>query len=328
MVTFSSAFARSVCPGPKYVDDLERIGLKLCHWRAEPLGMVQADNTDFAYSWTDGTLGLFVHEITADGLQITASATEDLIAVAIPLEPNPHRTLTVEEISTSERAHCIEFISLPCHSSITVRGAQKGMRSITLLVRTENISDLCGPIDDLPEFLARMTREHHGMIRSHSFPCLVERVARDIWEAARGDHFSPLFCRYKAAELLNALFEYWIVEDRNIDAFLCSEKERLGVFKVRDLIEADPVNMPPIDELARQAGMNRTKLRYLFKQLCGMTMVDFRTTLVMRTADTMLRGSKLPVADISFQLGYAESSSFNTAYRRFFGHTPGRTRRL
>ena len=282
---------------------------------------------DFARSWTDGSFGLFVHEITTCDLKITASATDDLIAVAIPLEDNPDRTLTVEEQCTSERPHFIEFISLPRDTSITIRGAQKGMKSITLLLRTADICASCGPLSALPQVVARFALEHSSMIRSHSFPCSVERVARDIWEAAREDRLSPLFCRFKSAELLNALFEFWTIEDQNLDSSSCSDQQRNGVWKVRQLIETDPVNVQSIDDLARLAGMNRTKLRSLFKQLCGMTMVDFRTGVVMRAADAMLRESQLPVADISFRLGYSEPSSFNTAFRRFFGHTPGRARR-
>lgn len=314
-------------PGPAYIGDLGRSGLDLRRWHAGSPFADQDDAADFARSWTDGSLGLFVHEISARDLQITAVATDDLIAVAIPLEAQPDRTLTVEQISTSERPHFIEFIALPRHSSISIVGLDKGMKSITLLVRAADFPELFGSDHDLPEMIARLARDHSSMIRSHAFPCSVERVAREIWEAARDGRFSPLFCRYKSAELLNALFEYWMFEDEHSDDSPCSDRERIGVLKVRELIETDPVNLRSIDELARLAGMNRTKLRSLFKRLCGTTMVNFRTDMMMRTADAMLRESDLPVAEISFQLGYSEPSSFNTAYRRFFGHPPGRARR-
>lgn len=45
-------------------------------------------------------------------------------------------------------------------------------------------------------------------------------------------------------------------------------------------------------------------------------------------AATLIRDAKVPLAEIAFLLGYSDQSTFQSAYRRWFDASPGRTRRL
>ena len=41
----------------------------------------------------------------------------------------------------------------------------------------------------------------------------------------------------------------------------------------------------------------------------------------------LIRDPQLPLAEVAFLLGYSDQSTFNTAYKRWFGASPGQARR-
>ena len=324
--------SRSSWPHPEYDRDLSRIGIDLQNWRLtefdeHPGRHPGIGSTHVCMSWTDGEIGLFAQSIPTAFLHIKARIKTDLLAIAIPLEAAPERRLEVEGQSTTERPYMLELLPLPEAGKLDIIAGKGGMESVTLLLKADALARICGiPIVELPEALRSARASASGLLSSHSMPCAVERIAREILAAARVGNFSPLFCKGKSAELLYTLLEYWrSEEERPLETPIC-ERERAGVERIRKLIERDPFASRPMEELSLLSGMNRTKLRYLFKRVCGTTISAFRAGILMHHADDMLRGTTLSIAEIAFRLGYSEASSFNIAYRRFFGHTPGRVR--
>ncbi|NIB45095.1 helix-turn-helix transcriptional regulator [Pseudomaricurvus alkylphenolicus] len=80
-----------------------------------------------------------------------------------------------------------------------------------------------------------------------------------------------------------------------------------------------------IDALAAFGELNRNKLHYGFKLVYGTTVNDYQVRLRMEWARKQIRLGKLKISDISDRLHYQESSSFSTAYKRYFGEPPSRT---
>ena len=77
-----------------------------------------------------------------------------------------------------------------------------------------------------------------------------------------------------------------------------------------------------IDQLARMANTNRTRLRFIFKQMYGETIADFRNGIRMTRARQLLLETDLTVAQVSSQVGYADVSAFHVAFKKTFGCTP------
>jgi AraC-like DNA-binding protein len=48
--------------------------------------------------------------------------------------------------------------------------------------------------------------------------------------------------------------------------------------------------------------------------------------LLRERAETLLRKDHLPIAEVSYLVGYAEPSTFHRAFRRWTGQTPSRWR--
>ncbi|MGD8415584.1 MAG: AraC family transcriptional regulator ligand-binding domain-containing protein [Pseudomonadales bacterium] len=74
--------------------------------------------------------------------------------------------------------------------------------------------------------------------------------------------------------------------------------------------------------VAQKLGMTkRTMRRHLAES--GVTFRQIRSDLLRRRAERMLLDGRLPIAEISYLLGYAEPSTFHRAFRSWTGLSPG-----
>jgi AraC-like DNA-binding protein len=78
-------------------------------------------------------------------------------------------------------------------------------------------------------------------------------------------------------------------------------------------------------DVARQLG---TTVRTLNRHLVGAhtSFHQIRDQLLRERAETLLREGNLPIAEISYLVGYAEPSNFHRAFRRWTGRTPAQWR--
>ena len=83
-----------------------------------------------------------------------------------------------------------------------------------------------------------------------------------------------------------------------------------------------------LPELARRFGMSEWAFSRFFKKNSGNSFSDYVTTLRLGYACKLLADSEMPVAEICFEIGYANVSNFNRAFRSRRGMTPLSYRRL
>lgn len=81
-------------------------------------------------------------------------------------------------------------------------------------------------------------------------------------------------------------------------------------------------------EIAREAGMSRTKLALRFKQVLGETPMGYLTRWRMLKAQELLRTSGRPLSDIAERVGYKSEAAFGRAFKRQFKQSPGAVRRI
>jgi AraC-like DNA-binding protein len=78
-------------------------------------------------------------------------------------------------------------------------------------------------------------------------------------------------------------------------------------------------------DVARQLGITvRTSNRHLLA--AGTSFHQIRDELLRERAETLLRKGHLPIAEVSYLVGYAEPSTFHRAFRRWTGQTPSQWR--
>lgn len=83
-----------------------------------------------------------------------------------------------------------------------------------------------------------------------------------------------------------------------------------------------------LDELAARMGLSKYYLIKLFRQYTGDTPMEYFQQVRLRRACGLLSTTSLSVAQISEQLGYSSPFHFSGAFKRCFGISPSRYRRL
>jgi len=74
-----------------------------------------------------------------------------------------------------------------------------------------------------------------------------------------------------------------------------------------------------IDDLARQAGMSTSSFHQWFREITGMSPLQYQKQLRLQEARSILRNERRDVGTVSRRVGYASSSQFSREYTRLFG---------
>ncbi len=106
-----------------------------------------------------------------------------------------------------------------------------------------------------------------------------------------------------------------------------SHRDRELIQRVRAEIDANLADPPRLEDLARRFGINRTKLRFGFKQVWGVSAARYTLEQRMRVAFGLLE-QRSPVSEVAACVGYPHVSNFTTAFKRRFGRSPSSVRAL
>lgn len=82
-----------------------------------------------------------------------------------------------------------------------------------------------------------------------------------------------------------------------------------------------------LHEVARYAAMSPFHLLRLFKQVTGLTPLQYLTSLRINKAKELLLNSRKGVTEVGLQVGYSNPSYFSAIFRRKVGQTPAMFRR-
>ena len=88
------------------------------------------------------------------------------------------------------------------------------------------------------------------------------------------------------------------------------------------LLLSDPRLRITIDEIAATTPYSASRLSRIFKDLMGVTIVDYVRRIKLNYAAELLKTTDLNVLEIVYELGYNSVSYFNHAFRDFFGVAP------
>jgi AraC family transcriptional regulator len=97
--------------------------------------------------------------------------------------------------------------------------------------------------------------------------------------------------------------------------------------RTRELLHATFRQPPPMDELAREAGVHPDYLARAFRVRFGVPVGTYVRRLRLEWAAARLAGTEEPIAQIALDAGFADQSHFTRAFKRHAGMTPGDYRR-
>lgn len=151
-----------------------------------------------------------------------------------------------------------------------------------------------------------------------------ERLRATLLDLAANPYTGRLARLYAEARILAALFEIALhLEGATAaDCPILSALRREQAERAQAMLETALANPPTVGQIARDIGVNETTLRRSFKQVFGVTIIDYLRDRRLDVARVLLREDRLSVAQIAYRVGFASPANFATAYRRRFGHPP------
>jgi len=130
-----------------------------------------------------------------------------------------------------------------------------------------------------------------------------------------------LYYQGKILELLALYFS-----ERKPDAencpFLNNEDMVRKIKHAKEHLLAHEDRPPTIKELAKLAGVNEHQLKAGFKEIYGNTVYGYLLDHKLDHARVLLDTHKYQVAEVAYQVGYANPSHFIAAFKKKFGVTP------
>lgn len=94
------------------------------------------------------------------------------------------------------------------------------------------------------------------------------------------------------------------------------------IHQAAHLIKENLENPLTIPELAKQVGINQTKLKECFKEVFNNTIFGYLQQIRMNEARNYLYNTNLTVQEIGNLLGYQHMSNFSAAFKKVYGISP------
>lgn len=106
-----------------------------------------------------------------------------------------------------------------------------------------------------------------------------------------------------------------------------SERDQLRLHRAREILSSRFHPVPTINAIAREVGINETKLKRGFRDVFGKTVFDYGRLCRMEQAMRLLRDKHLPISLVASAVGYSHQTSFASAFKSHFGYQPKEVRR-
>lgn len=99
------------------------------------------------------------------------------------------------------------------------------------------------------------------------------------------------------------------------------------IYAALDIINSDVSNHIKLKQLAKKSGTNECTLKKGFRVLFNISVYQYLLKNRMLRATALLKNPALKQKDIADQCGYETLAGFVTAFRKYYGQTPGEHRR-
>ncbi|WP_260706806.1 AraC family transcriptional regulator [Edaphobacter flagellatus] len=153
----------------------------------------------------------------------------------------------------------------------------------------------------------------------------IERMMQELREGQPGGF---LVAQHLAYLMLVQALRLHLTEGSGVGwLFALADKQmRAAIHAMHD----DPAHRWTLQTLAERAGMSRSIFAQKFKEMVGMSPMEYLTHWRMLRAGDRLENSADSISAIALSLGYESESAFGTAFKRVMGCSPrqyGRKRR-
>ncbi len=153
----------------------------------------------------------------------------------------------------------------------------------------------------------------------------MQTIIDAIFNSDRQDGLQHLFLESKIKELLLLQLESYSKAPHQ-DAAIIQKYHADKIYQAKAIIEANVGKPCSLIDLAHQVGTNECTLKKGFRALLDTSVHNYWSDLKMKKALQMLQESDAGIADIAMDTGFKTPQHFSTAFKKYYGITPGKVR--
>jgi AraC-like DNA-binding protein len=158
------------------------------------------------------------------------------------------------------------------------------------------------------------------------YPTMVSTMA-DLLECyfARELYFQ-VGCKANLLRLLYALAKHFWVSESLQSVMVRQQATAERLKPVFDYISAHSAEIIAVGKGASLAHLSESRFSRVFKQISGMTFVNYVTHVRLSRALRMLRESPVTIGEVALATGFSDQSYFDRRFKAAFGRTPNQVR--
>lgn len=217
------------------------------------------------------------------------------------------------------------FIDKNEHRTISFETG-KEYRVFDTYYSVELLNELLESFPSLKDFINSSTsrRSTPRAYQKFASPKMIE-IVYDILKCPYDEKLRRMYFENKVRDFLIELLIQAFRTTPAEQEFSLAETE--AVYRARDIILTDLKQHFTIREISQNVRLNKLKLKEGFKKQFGTGLFEFLLQARMQKARDLLIETDKPIKEIALLTGYERITSFITAFRRYFGYTPGSLRR-
>lgn len=152
----------------------------------------------------------------------------------------------------------------------------------------------------------------------------VSKILSEITECPFCEELKRLYIEGKILELIAVFCEEVICQSpSNRFGISITQKDYEALLQAREFINKNFAHPLTLDFIAKKAAVSERKLTEGFRQCFGCTVNDYITEKRMETAKELLLTGKYTAANVTWMVGYSNTSYFIRMFREHYGITPG-----
>ena len=210
-------------------------------------------------------------------------------------------------------------IDLPVTSHIVKASPQKPFLAVLLLFDLQMISQV---VADMPkEALSKEDSIHHSFSVEAVDTPLIDaflRLVKLLDEPLMAPHLAPLIQKEIIVRVLNG--PHGIHLRQLVKTGSANQK----IQQVVHWLKHNYIQAIRIDDLAEQAFMSSSTFRQHFREITGMSPLQYQKQLRLQEARHLMLNQNIDAGRAAGLVGYESASQFSREYSRFFGDSPQR----
>lgn len=166
---------------------------------------------------------------------------------------------------------------------------------------------------------------HHRKIKAKQPRFAVPDISRIAQNLLKCPYDGALRKVYFEIKMKDYLFEALAPAfEKEIFGKKAMEEQR--VYQASQIILSDLTKHISLREISRQVGLNENKLKTAFKDILGTPVFKHLVQARMEQARHLLLTTDKPIKEIASLTGFKYLTNFATAFRKYYGDTPGELR--